>query len=123
MKNRLCFLATAVMFCAPAHAQTRYTPEEIVVKIAACLSENAPQDWQRFIVTVENGKATHKVVAGSPDSAPKDTKPCRPDYVAKAVNAFRETQDAKARAWTGVTVTIEKQGPYSVDFRYPKGAK
>src|SRR5262249_8548126 len=103
-------LAVLLVASAPAHAQTRYTPEEIVGKIAACMVENAPQDWQRFIVTVEKGKATHKVVTGSADSAPKDAKPCRPDYVAKAVNAFRETQDAKGKTWTGVTVTMEKEG-------------
>ena len=118
--TRTC-LPVALIFAlgAPALGQTRYTPEEIVGKIASCMLENAPADWQRMIVTVEKGKPTHKVVAAG-DSAPKDLKPCRPDYAAKAVNAFRETQGAKEKTWTGVTITMEKDGRYSIDFRYPK---
>lgn len=104
----------------PAHAQRRYTQEEIVGKIAECMVENAPQDWQRLIFSVDKGKAaTHQVIAGN-DSAPKDLKPCRPDYVPKAVNAFRESQDGREKTWTGVTVTMEKDGRFSINFRYPK---
>ena len=120
MKKYLYISAAAAMLCSLAQAQTRYTPEQIVTKIAACMVENAPQDWQRFIVTVDRGKSTHKVVTGSPDSAPKDAKPCRADYTAKAVNAFRETQDDKAKTWTAVVITMEKDGRYTVDFKYPK---
>jgi hypothetical protein len=112
---------------APAHAQRRYTQEEIVVRIAQCMMESAPQDWKRLIFTLDEkpgarGKATgsHQAVAGS-DGAPRDIKPCRrPDWVSKAVQTFRETQDEKASRWTGVTVTMERDGRFSINFRYPK---
>jgi hypothetical protein len=111
----------------PAHAQRRYTQEEIVVRIGECMMESAPQDWKRLIFTLDEksggkGKATglHQAVAGG-NGAPREIKPCRrPDWVSRAVQTFRETQDEKARRWTGVTVTMERDGRYTINFRYPK---
>ena len=123
-------LAMAIVGAAgsAAHAQRRYTQEEIVVKIAQCMMESAPEDWKRLIFTLDEkpgskGKATgsHQAVAGGANGAPREIKPCRrPDWVSRAVQTFRETQDAKARSWTGVTVTMERDGRYTVTFRYPK---
>lgn len=130
MIKALLWAALVLAASAAAHAQRRYTQEEIVAKIAECMVENAPDDWQRLIFKLDQeppgggrkGKATieHKVVPGTADGAPRDLKPCRPDYVPKAVNTFRETQDEKARRWTGITVTMERDGRYTVNFRYPK---
>ena len=116
-------LAAAVFLTASAnaHAQRRYTQEEIIGKIAECMVENAPEDWRRLIFSMDKGKATHKVIVGTPDGSPRDMKPCRrPDWVSKAVQTFRETQDEKARTWTGVTITLERDGRYTIDYRYPK---
>jgi hypothetical protein len=126
------FAASALMtaLLAPAQAQTKYTPEEIVGRIAECMKETAPKDWQKLVFTLDQesadpespGKvvASHKA-AGKADKAPRDIKPCRrPDWVSKAVQAFRESQNEKERLWTGVTVTMERDGRYSATFRYPK---
>lgn len=123
--------ALALTAGATAQAQKRYTHEEIVGKIAECMSETAPEDWKRLIFRLDReasgagkkGKVTveYKVMAGSADGAAREMKPCRrPDWVPRAVETFRETQDAKARSWTGVTVTMERDGRYTVTFRYPK---
>ena len=117
------FLAAALALAlgAPALAQTRYTQEEIVAKIGACMKENAPEDWQRMIFSMDEGKAPiHEVVAKSSGAKPHALKPCRADYVPKAVNTFRESQDDKAKTWNGITVTIERDGRYSINYRYPK---
>ena len=124
-------LATlALAVSATAHAQRRYSQEEIIAKIAGCMLENAPEDWQRLTFRLDEeppgggrrGKITfeHQVVSGTADSAPQDLKPCRPQYVPSAVNTFRETQDEQARTWTGITVTLERDGRYSINYRYPK---
>ena len=113
-----------------ANAQTRFTDAEIVGAIGKCLTEHAPKNWQSVIFTLdevpaaEGKKAStvieHKVVVGTEGSPPRDVKPCRPDYAAKAVETFRENQDEKSRGWTGVTVTLQRDRRYSIAFRYPK---
>jgi len=132
MKNlqaaALAMLALAVS--GGAYAQKRYSDEEIVVAISNCLIENAPSDWQAVIFTRDEAPAApgkqkpatiqHQVVVGAESNPPQDLKPCRPDYVAKAVNTFRENQDEKARSWTGITVTVHRDGRFSVTYRYPK---
>ena len=111
-------------------AQVKYSAEEIVGRVAECMKETAPKDWTRLIFTLDQqnadrdnpGKTTasHKAV-GKDGDAPRDIKPCRrPDWVSKAVQSFRENQNAKERLWTGVTVTIERDGRFSATFRYPK---
>ena len=113
-----------------AQAQRHFTNEEIVGLIGQCMAENAPDDWQSFIFKLQQaapgaGKdrtpiIEHKVITASAGSAPQDLKPCRPDYVPKAVNTFRENQDEKARRWTGVAITIRRDGTFSVTYDYPK---
>ena len=130
MKMALLSAMVALAASAAAHAQKPYSDKEIISSIAACMLENAPQDWQRLIFTLEEeaptedqkrtGTFEHKVVTSAPGSEPQDLKPCRPLYVPTAVNALRENQDAKARAWTGITITLERDGRYSINYRYPK---
>lgn len=114
----------------PAQAQMRFTNEEIVSLIGKCMAENAPENWQTFIFRLEQGPSAggkrpapvieHKVVVGAAGSPPQDLKPCRPDYAPKAVNTFRENQDEKAKRWTGIVLTIQRDGKFSVTFNYPK---
>ena len=124
------FATLALAASGAAQAQLRYTDEQIVVAISNCLTENAPSDWQILTFTLDEAPAVagrqkpaageHKVVVGAESNPPQDLKPCRPDYVPKAVNTFRENQDEKARRWTGITVTVHRDGRFSVTYRYPK---
>jgi len=120
----------ALSVSSAAHAQRSFSNEEIVGLIGRCMAEHAPDDWQTFIFKLEQGPPAagkrkpaaveHKVIAGSAGSAPRDLKPCRPDYVPKAVNTFRENQDEKAKRWTGIVVTIQRDGSFSITYNYPK---
>ena len=120
----------ALALAGTANAQRRFTDAEIVGAIGKCLSENAPADWRTLIFKLDPAPAVagknasaaieHKVIAGAEGSAPQDVKPCRPDYAPKAVETFRESQDEKARGWTGITVTVNRDGRYSINYRYPK---
>ena len=120
----------ALSVSSAAQAQRQFSNEEIVSLIGRCMAENAPDDWQTFIFKLEQGpdgagkKKTpvveHKVITGTAGSAPQDLKPCRPDYVPKAVNTFRENQDEKAKRWTGIVITIQRDGSFSVTYNYPK---
>ncbi len=128
--KKLALAALSLAISAPALAQKQYSQEEIVLRIADCMKETAPKDWTEIVFTLDQelpdpedpGKtvASHKA-AGKTDKALKEIKPCRrPDWVSKAVQAFRETQDDKARGWTGITVTMQRDGHYSINYRYPK---
>ena len=113
-----------------AGAQTRFTDAEIVGAIGRCLTENAPENWQTVIFTLDQAPAAagkpaasivkHQVVVGAEGNPPQDLTPCRPDYAEKASNTFRENQDEKAQGWIGVTVTLQRDRRYSIAFRYPK---
>ena len=120
----------ALSAAGAAYAQRHFTNEEIVGLIGQCMAENAPDDWQTLMFRLEQaprgaGKENapiieHKVITGTAGSAPQDLKPCRPDFVPKAVNTFRENQDEKARRWTGIVITIRRDGAFSVTYDYPK---
>jgi len=120
----------ALALAGTAYAQRRFTDAEIVGAIGKCMSENAPEDWKTVIFKLDQvpafaGRAAstaieHKVIVGAEGSAPQDLKPCRPDYAPKAVETFRESQDEKARGWTGITITLNRDGRYSINYRYPK---
>ncbi len=123
-------LVVLLAVSAASQAQRRYSNEEIMAAISRCLLENAPEGWQSVIFTLKPAPAAagehkpatveHKVIVGAADSAPKNLKPCRPDYVPKAVNTFRENQEGKARDWTGITITVQRDGRYSLAFHYPE---
>jgi hypothetical protein len=120
----------ALSMSGAAHAQIHFTNEEIVSLIGNCMAENAPDGWQTFIFRLEQGPPVagkrpapvveHKVIVGAAGNPPQDLKPCRPDYVPKAVNTFRENQDEKAKRWTGIVITIQRDASFSVTFNYPK---
>ena len=89
----------ALSVSSATYAQRRFTNEEIISLIGECMAENAPEDWQALIFKLEPGPdgagkkkpavVEHKVIVGAAGSAPQDLKPCRADYVPKAVNTFR----------------------------------
>jgi hypothetical protein len=94
------------------------------------MRETAPKDWRELVFTLDQesadpenpGKvvASHKAAAKA-DKAPHEIKPCRrPDWVSKAVQTFRELQDEKERGWTGITLVVERDGRYTINYRYPK---
>jgi hypothetical protein len=126
MKVLLAVLALSIG--GAAQAQRHFTNEEIVGLVGQCMAENAPDDWQTFIFKLQLAEAgskkppsvEHKVITGAAGNAPQDLKPCREDYIPKAVNTFRENQDEKARRWTGIVLTIQRDGKFSVNFEYPK---
>ena len=113
-----------------ANAQRRYSDEEIVAAISNCLIENAPGDWQALVFMMDEAPVVagkqkgpaveHKVVVGAESNPQQNLKPCRPDYVQNAARTFRENQDEKAGSWTGITVTVYRDGRFSVTYRYPK---
>jgi hypothetical protein len=124
------FALLALAVGGAANAQTRFTDAEIVGAIGKCLQENAPENWQTVIFTLDQVPAAagtsasttieHKVVVGSESNPPQDVKPCRPDFASQAANTFRENQDEKSRGWTGITVTLHRDRRYSIAYRYPK---
>jgi hypothetical protein len=134
MKMGKSYAAAMVLavLCVPSHGQVkvRITQDAIIGKVVECMSESAPRDWRQLVFTLDQespdpenpGKAvaSHKA-AGKADKAPREIKPCRrPDWVSKAVQRFRELQDEKARLWTGITLTLERDGRYTINYRYPK---
>ena len=134
MKTRKRFAAAIVLavLCVPSHGQieVRITQDAIIGKIVECMSETAPKDWKELVFTLDQefadpenpGKtvASHKA-SGKADKAPREIKPCRrPDWVSKAVQRFREIQDEKARGWTGITLIVERDGRYTINYRYRK---
>jgi hypothetical protein len=130
-------LATAVfsILSAPSHGQQAssapsFTQDDVVGKVVECMRETAPKDWRQLVFSLDQerpdpedpGKtvASHKA-AGKEEKALKEIKPCRrPDWVSSAVQRFRELQDEKARGWTGITISLQRDGHYTINYRYPK---
>ena len=134
MKNgkRCAVVIALAVLCAPSYGQVhvQITQETLIKKIVECMSETAPKDWRELVFTLDQesadpenpGKivASHKA-AGKAEKALHDIKPCRrPDWVSRAVQTFRELQDEKERRWTGITLTVLRDGRFTVNYRYPK---
>ena len=115
---------------APAPAQSEFTQDDIIGKIVECMRETAPKDWRQMVFTLDQefpdpenpGKVvTSQKAASNADKALHAIKPCRrPDWLTQAVQRFRELQDEKTREWTGITLVFERDGHYTINYRYPK---
>lgn len=126
-------LHKAALWCALASASlpslAAQDQREIMQLIGSCLIEYAPDDWQTFIVTVdeskppENGRKViefeHKVVVGEVSNPPQDLRPCLPTYVPGKLNELRETLPRDSRGWVKAVLTVQRSGKFDVKYTQP----
>jgi hypothetical protein len=118
-----------IMLCllpAPAFAQDASDAERaIVLEVAQCIVQNAPEDWTRLIMVVqleqagaETGQVRY-VAARAAAEEPVAYVPCDRSRPARVLLDARKEQAPDKRGWTGARLVLQRDGKFSLHYDYP----
>ena len=125
--KRLAIIALAALAPLAAPAQTASQAEtEVVSRIAGCLVQGLPEDWQRIHMIVElaepgagTGDVRYLVArAGSADFV-EPYLPCDTRTPALILLEAREQQTPERRGWTGARIVLYRNGKFQLNYDYP----
>ncbi len=119
------FLAAAP---ASAFAQSASLAEtDAVARIAECIAQGAPADWQRLYMVIDlekPGDATGSVrYLASRASAPGEPvayTPCDTRKPAMVLIEARKRQAPERKGWIGARLTLHEDGKFELNYDYPK---
>lgn len=126
MRHALIMLLVAAV-PAIGFGQSASKPEaEAVLKIAKCLAEGPPEDWQRLYMVVElpepgspSGRARY-LAQRDFAADPVAYTPCDPQQPAKILMDSRESQAPERKGWTGARLVIHRDGRFDLNYDYPR---
>ena len=125
MRHALIMLALAAA-PALAFAQDASTSEtETVAKIAECLVQGPPNDWQRLTMLVEvekPGDETGRVryLATGPNGQVLAYTPCDTSKPALILLGARKDMAAERAAWIAARLVLFENGKFELHYDYPK---
>jgi hypothetical protein len=96
-----------------------------VARIAECLAQGAPADWQRLTMVVElekPGDATGNVryfATGASGTAEAYT-PCDTRKPALVLIETRKAQAPERKGWTSARLVLFEDGKFELHYDYPK---
>ena len=100
---------------------------DAVARIAECIVQGAPEDWQRLYVVIdlpEPGAETGQVrYLAARVSAPGQTvayTPCDTRKPATILLDTRKRQTPERRGWIGARLTLHETGKFELNYDYPK---
>jgi len=102
--------------------------DEIVTSLAGAWPKNAPRTGRHFIFSWSRigpgGKQSpaveYKVIAGSPGNRAAGFKTLPSGLCAEGGEYVSREQDEKSKRWTGIVLTLQRNGSFSLTFNYPK---
>jgi hypothetical protein len=124
----------AIMLClalAPGlgFAQTGASLAETdaVARIAECIVQGAPPDWQRLYVVIdlpeagaETGNVRYLAVRASSPEEPVAYTPCDLRKPATILIDARKRQTPERKGWIGARLTLHESGKFELNYDYPK---
>lgn len=129
MKNRYLLAASVALAMTSAPGSASTDEREIMQLIGSCLIEYAPDDWQTFVVTVDESKPSedgkkviefeHKVIVGTAGNQPQDLRPCLPTYIPGKLNELRAALPADSRGWVKAVLTVQRSGKFDIKYTQP----
>jgi len=125
MRHVLIMLALAA---APASAFAQgasISETNAVARIAECLAQGAPGDWQRLTMVVElekPGDATGGVRYFATDASGKAEPytPCDTRKPALLLLEARKSQTPERKGWTSARLVLFEDGKFELHYDYPK---
>ncbi len=120
--------AFSVFSAGLAQAQSA-SPEEtaVVSKIAGCLSQGAPEDWQTVSMIVElakpgddSGDVRYLASRAGTAELSEPYQPCDIRGPALALLDIRDSQPPEKRGWTVARIVLERSGRFRLNFEYPQ---
>ena len=127
MRHALIMLLVAAAPAA-AFAQSATIAETTAVsRIAECLLDGAPHDWQRLYMVVElaepgaeTGQVRYLAVRASAPDTPVPYQPCDVRKPAQVLIESRKQQVPERKGWTGARLTLHESGKFELSYDYPK---
>lgn len=127
MKQALIMLLLAALPATGLAQSASIAETNAVARIAECLVDGAPNDWQRLHMVIElaaPGDETGKVRylaarAAAPDN-PVAYTPCDIRKPALVLLEARKQQVPERKGWTGARLTLHDDGKFELNYDYPK---
>ena len=127
MKHLLIMLCLA-LGAGSAFAQSASLAEtDAVARIAECIVQGAPEDWQRLYMVIdlakpgdETGQVRYLAARASAPDAPVAYTPCDTRKPATVLLEARKRQTPERKGWIGARLTLHESGKFELNYDYPK---
>jgi hypothetical protein len=110
-----------------AQSSASLAETDAVARIAECIAQGAPNDWQRLYMVIdlaEPGAETGNVrYLAARASAPNERvayTPCDIRKPATILLEARKRQTPERKGWIGARLTLHESGKFELNYDYPK---
>jgi hypothetical protein len=126
--NSLRHAALIILFLAPAWAwgqAASKAEQDVVLEIAQCIVEGAPEDWTRLTMVVDLDKpgadtgGVRYLVTRSSSEEPVSYLPCDQARPARLLIESRGQLAPERQGWTGARLVLQRDGRFSLNYDYP----
>ena len=100
---------------------------DAVARIAECIVQGAPDDWQRLYMVIdlakpgdETGQVRYLAARASAPDAPVAYTPCDTRKPATVLLEARKRQTPERKGWIGARLTLHESGKFELNYDYPK---
>ena len=100
---------------------------DAVARIAECIAQGAPNDWQRLYMVIdlaepgaETGNVRYLAVRASAPNEPVAYTPCDIRKPATILLEARKRQTPERKGWIGARLTLHESGKFELNYDYPK---
>ena len=126
--RHLMIMLSLALGSGSAFAQSASLAEtEAVARIAECIVQGAPQDWQRLYMVVdldkpgdETGKVRYLAARASAPNEPVAYTPCDTRKPTTILMEARKRQTPERKGWIGARLTLHESGKFELNYDYPK---
>ena len=121
------FLALAPGCAFAQQSGASLAETEAVARIAECIVQGAPDDWQRLYVVIdlakpgdETGQVRYLATRASAPGEPVAYTPCDTRKPAIILLDARKRQTPERKGWIGARLTLHEDGKFELNYDYPK---
>ena len=100
---------------------------DAVARIAECIAQGAPPDWQRLYMVIdlakpgdETGQVRYLATRASAPDTPVAYTPCDMRKPATILIEARKRQTPERKGWVGARLTLHEDGKFELNYDYPK---
>ena len=127
MKKLLIMLSLAALPASVLSQEASMSETNAVARIAECLVEGPPNDWQSLMMVIEldepgaeTGRARYLAKRASVPEQTVAYTPCDTAKPAKILLDARKMLAPERKGWTGARLTLHSDGKFELNYDFPK---
>ena len=127
MRQILIMLALAAAPASMFAQSASISETTAVARIAECLVQGAPNDWQRLYMVVElenpgdeTGNVRYLAARAADPDHPVAYTPCDLKKPARVLIEARKRQVPERKGWVGARLVLHEDGKFELNYDYPK---